>query len=104
MRSDSDNGIYLRVKGFRATEGVHSDVVFLDLINRSLEVLFADVSHEPDEVIRPPENTRGQNVIYFTPLGLELTHRRLQVPIPLKAFPSTNHPPFGHKYSPMFVT
>jgi hypothetical protein len=54
MCGDADNGIYLWVKGFPATKGVHRDVVFLDVVNRSFEILLAYIGHEPNKVVRPP--------------------------------------------------
>ena len=59
MRGDTDNRIYLWVKGFPAAEGVHRDVVFLNFADCSFKVLFADVGQKPDMVVCPPQHTRG---------------------------------------------
>ena len=95
MSGDADNGIHLRVKGFRTPQGVNRDAVLLDFVDGSFEVLFANKCKEPNVVVRPPEYPGRQNVIYFSPLGLKLADRRLQVVIPLRMAPSTYHPVFG---------
>ena len=92
VRGDADNGIYLRVKRFRAPKGVHRNAVLLDFVDCSFEVLFANKSQKPNKVVRPPEDTGRQEAVYFNPLGLKLADRRLQMTIPLKMVPST-HPP-----------
>ena len=39
------------------------------------KVLFANKSQKPNKVVRPPEYTRRQDAIYFSPLGLQLADR-----------------------------
>ncbi len=95
MSGDADNGVHLRIKRFRAPQGVNRNAVLLDFVDGSFEVLFANVRQNPDVVVRPPEYPRRQYVIYFSPLGLKLADRRLQVAIPLRMVPSTYHPVFG---------
>src|SRR5216683_2664684 len=92
MSSDADNGIHLRVKGFRAPQGVNRDAVLLNFVDGSFEVLFANKCQKSNVVVRPPEYPGRQYVIYFSPLGLKLADRRLQVLIPLRMVPSTYHP------------
>jgi hypothetical protein len=72
MSGDADDGIHLRVKRFRAPEGVHRDAVLLDFVDGSFEVLFTDKCQKANMVIRSPEHPGRQNVVYFSPLGLKL--------------------------------
>src|SRR6266478_1569390 len=102
MSGDADNGIHLRVEGFRAPQGVNRNAVLLDFVNGSFEVLLANKCQKSNVVIRPSEYLRRQYVIYFNPLGLKLADRRLQVAIPLRIVPSTYHPVFWGKYNRIF--
>src|SRR5258708_4436894 len=42
VSGDADDGIYLRVKGFRTPKGVHRDAVLLDFVDGSFEILVAN--------------------------------------------------------------
>ena len=92
MSGDAYNGVHLRIKRFRAPQGVNRNAVLLDFVDGSFEVLFANKRQEPNVVVRPPEYPGRQNVIYFSPLGLKLADCRLQVVIPLRMVPSIYHP------------
>ncbi len=94
MSGDADNGIHLRVKGFRAPQGVHRNAVLLDFVNGSFEVLFTNERQKSNVVVRPPEYPGRQYVIYFSPLRIKLADCRLQLLIPLRMVPSTYHPVF----------
>ena len=76
VSSDADDGIHLRIKRFRAPESLHRNAVFLDLVDCSFKVFFANKGKKPKEVIAPPEHTRRQDVVYFSPLRLKLADRR----------------------------
>src|SRR5260370_30843171 len=102
MSSDADDGIHLRVKRFRAPQGMHRNAVLLDLVDGPFEVLFTDKSQKSNEVVRPPEYTRRQNAVQFGPLGLQLADCRLQMVIPLRIVPSTYHPMFCKEHNPVF--
>jgi hypothetical protein len=79
MSSDTDDGIHLRVKGFRAPEGMHGDAVFLDFVDGSFEVLFTNKRQKSNRVVRPPEYSGRQDIVYFSPFGIEFAYCRLQV-------------------------
>jgi hypothetical protein len=82
MSSYPNNGIQLWIKRLWAAKRVHGNAVLLDFVDGSFEVLFANKSQEPNEVIRSTEYTRRQNVVHFSPLGLKLADCRLQVVTP----------------------
>ncbi len=79
MSSNADDGIHLRVKRFRAPKGVHRYAVLLDFVDGSFEILFANKSQKSNGVVRPPEHARRQDVVYFSPFGLQFADIRLQV-------------------------
>ena len=92
VRSDANNGIDLWVKGLAATKGVDRDVVFLNVVNRSLEVLLANVGQKPDKIVGPPQYAGGQDLLNLRPLGLYFVDRRLQARVSLGTALSTDHP------------
>ena len=102
MSGDAYNGIYLRIKRFRAPQGVHRNAVLLDFVDGSFEVLFANVRQNPDVVVRPPKYPRRQYVIYLSPLGFKLADYRLQVLIPQRISVRVRLPAGQGKYNSLF--
>ena len=82
MCSDANDGIDLGVKGIRASKCVHRNAIFLDFVDCALEILITHKRQNPNQVVGPPEHTRRQNGIYFSPLGRKLADRRLHVATP----------------------
>jgi len=84
MSGDADDGIHLRVEGFRATQGVYCDAVFLDFVDSSFEVFFTNKGEEPDMIVCPSQYARRQYVFYFSSFGFQFADCRLQVDPPKK--------------------
>jgi hypothetical protein len=91
---DADDGIDLRVKRLRAPKRVHCDAVFLDFVDGSFEILFANKGQKANRVVRPPEYARRQDVVHFSAFGLKFADCRLHVSTPENG-PSIRHPVFG---------
>ena len=102
MSGDADNGIHLRVKRFRAPQGVHRNAVLLYFVDGSFEVLFANKRQKPNVIVCPPEYPGRHYVIYFSPLGLKLADHRLQVLIPSKNLCPSQGPSGQGKYNSLF--
>src|SRR5580658_7129218 len=91
MSGNADNRVHLWVKRFGSPESVHRDAVFLDFVDGSFEIFFANKCQQSSRVVRPPEYAGRQDVVYFSPFGLKFANRRLQVST-LENGPSTYHP------------
>jgi hypothetical protein len=81
MGSDADNGVHLRIKGFRPPQGPHGDAVLLNLIDSTLEVFFADKIQKPNKIIRPTDHSGSQDGFQFSPLSLKPADCRWQAVI-----------------------
>src|SRR5580692_9531210 len=55
------------------------NAVLLDFVDGAFEILFANKRQQSSRVVRPPEHVGRQDVVYFSPFGLKLADRRLQV-------------------------
>ena len=58
MHCHSDNRVDLRIEIVRAPKGVYRDVVFLDIVGRSLEMFFANEVQGFDQIARSTERLR----------------------------------------------
>ena len=79
---DTDDGIHLRIKGFRAPEGMHRNAVLLDFADGSFEILFANKCQKSSRVVRPPKYLGRQDVVHFSPFRLKFADRPLQASTP----------------------
>jgi hypothetical protein len=102
MSSNPDDGIHLRVKGFRTPKGVHRNAVLLDFVDGSFEILFANKCQQSNGIVRPPKYTGRQDIVYFSPFGLKFADRRFQVLTPERAAPSTLSPRLRGEYNRIF--
>ena len=86
---DSNDCIHLRVKIRWTPKRLHSNAVLLNVVNRSLEVFFADKAQESNQIVGPAEHAGGQNRFQFSPLSLKLVDRGWQIVLsqwPLEGF------------------
>ena len=61
----ANDGIYLWIEIGRAPKSVNSNAIFLNIVCFTFEIFFADVSKQPYKIVRPSQNSRGQNGIQF---------------------------------------
>ena len=94
MSGDANDSIHLRVKRFRAPEGMHRNAVLLDFVDGSFKILVANKCQKSNRVVRPPEYLGRQDVVYFSPFGRKFADCRLQVGYP-KNGPSPTTPSSG---------
>ena len=58
MSSNSNDGIHLGVKRFRASERMHCDAVLFDFVDCAFKVFVANKREESNWVVGPPEHSR----------------------------------------------
>jgi hypothetical protein len=102
MSGNADDGIHLRVKGFRTPKGVHGNAVLLDFVDSSFEIFFANKCQQSNGIVCPPKYTGRQDVVYFSPLGLKFADRPFQALAPESAAPSTSSPRLRGEYNRIF--
>ena len=82
MGLHADDGIALLVEIGRTPEGLHRDVVFLDLLGGAFEIFGADVGQQLRQVRGAVENAGCQNAIqlmsFLPKIGCRLHGKRPQ--------------------------
>jgi hypothetical protein len=85
VRCHSDDRVDLRIEIRGAPQGVNRDVVFLDIVSRSLEVSLANKAQDFGHIAAATECLRIEERIQLRAFDLEFVNGRFHSPHPKKA-------------------